>query len=128
MEPMMNRKFICIYEQPTLKHNSISKEAQHAKDQLANIQIKIEGGQSRMDRYTAEMYELFSEAKIQNEQAYYEMHEQFEQRRKIETELQTVQAQLSSLDLQQKKNLMEDTVNEGIFALQQEQTVIAIRN
>ena len=36
-----------------------------------------------MDRYTAEMYELFKEAKIQNEQAYYEMHEQFEQRRKL---------------------------------------------
>lgn len=97
------------------------QQALHAKDQLASVQIKIEGGQSRMDRYTAEMYELFKEAKIQNEQAYYEMHEQFEQRRKIETELQTVQAQLSSLDLQQKENLIEDSVSERICALEQEQ-------
>ena len=42
-------------------------------------------------------------------------------REKIEAELQTVQAQLSSLALQQKENLIEDSVNERIFALEQEQ-------
>lgn len=35
--------------------------------------------------------------------------------------MQTVQAQLSSLALQQKENLIEDSVNERIFALEQEQ-------
>lgn len=97
------------------------QQAQHAKDQLASLQIKMEGGQSRIDRYSAEMSELFKEAQIQNEQAYYEMHEQSEQRRKIVTELQTVQAQLSSLNLQQQESQIEDTVNEDILALEQEQ-------
>lgn len=97
------------------------QQVQQTKEQLAGLKIKMDGGQSKLDRYTTEMAELLNEAQVPNEQAYYEMYEQFEQQKNIMTELQTVQAQLASLNLPQRESLVEDTVNEDIHALEQEQ-------
>ncbi len=98
------------------------QQVQQTKEQLASLKIKLEGGQSRIDQYTSEIALLFSEAQVQNEQAYYEIYEQFEQQRNIIAELQTVQAQLASLNLPQQENLMEDSIIEAIHALEQEQS------
>ncbi|WP_312507309.1 AAA family ATPase [Lysinibacillus sp.] len=98
------------------------QQVQQTKDQLASLKIKLEGGQSRIDQYTSEIALLFSEAQVQNEQAYYEIYEQFEQQRKIIAELQTVQAQLASLNLPQQENLMEDSIIEALHALELEQS------
>jgi uncharacterized protein YhaN len=98
------------------------QQVQQTKEQLASLKMKIEGGQLKIDQYTSEITLLFSEAQIQNEQAYYEMYEQFEQQRKIMAELQSVQAQLASLNLPQQEYLMEDSIVEAMLALEQEQS------
>jgi len=97
------------------------QQVQQTKDQLADIERNLQGGQTRMDRYTTEMTQLLNEAQVQNEQAYYERYEQFEQQRKITTELQTVQAQLASLNFPHDKHLIEDSVIEDMRVLEQEQ-------
>lgn len=57
------------------------QQVQQTKEQLAGLKIKMDGGQSKLDRYTTEMAELLNEAQVPNEQAYYEMYEQFEQQK-----------------------------------------------
>ncbi|WP_155593946.1 ATP-binding protein [Lysinibacillus cavernae] len=122
-----NENEIYMYLRTTyLEAQQRQQQALQTKDQLASLKIKINGGQSTMDRYTAEMTQLFSEAQVPNEQAYYEMYEQFEQQRKITTELQAIQTQLTSLNLPQQVNLVEDAVLEGKLALEQEQSSLQL--
>ncbi|QTB13039.1 AAA family ATPase [Lysinibacillus sphaericus] len=97
------------------------QQVQQAQAQLADIKIKLQSGQTRIDRYTADMMQLLNEAEVQNEQAFYERYEQFEHQRKIMTELQTVQAQIASLDLSENVGLKEDSVIEDMRVLEQEQ-------
>ncbi|QAS57364.1 hypothetical protein C7B90_20285 [Lysinibacillus fusiformis] len=102
------------------------QQVQQAQAQLADIKIKLQSGQTRIDRYTADMTQLLNEAQVQNERDYYERYEQFEQQRKITTELQTVLAQLVSLNLSEHDELIEDSVMENMRVLEQEQTSLQV--
>ncbi|UZM98989.1 hypothetical protein OL548_33145 [Lysinibacillus sp. MHQ-1] len=46
------------------------QQVQQAQAQLADIKIKLQSGQTRIDRYTADMMQLLNEAEVQNEQAF----------------------------------------------------------
>ncbi len=100
------------------------QQVQQTNEQLASLQIKIEGIQSRIESYVADITQLFSAANVQNEQAYYEVHEQFEQQKKITTELQTIHNQLAALNLSTQEGLREVSVMEDILVLEQEQNLV----
>ncbi|KOY82251.1 AAA family ATPase [Lysinibacillus macroides] len=100
------------------------QQAQQTNEQLASLHIKIKGIQSRIESYMADITQLFGAANVQNEQAYYEVHEQFEQQKKITTELQTIHNQLAALNLSNQEGLQEASVMEGIRALEQDQNLV----
>lgn len=94
---------------------------QQAKEQLASLQTKIQGVQSHIDSYESEITQLYNAANVQSEKAYYEMHEQFEQQQKITTELQAIQRQLASLNVDNEQSLIDDKqLKEKLLALEEE--------
>ncbi|MGE7673591.1 AAA family ATPase [Lysinibacillus sp. NPDC094403] len=95
--------------------------SQQAKEQLTSLQTKIQGVQSHIDSYESEVTQLFTAANVQSEKEYYETHEQFEQQQKIKSELQAIQSQLASLNVDSKQSLIdEDQLNEKLLALEDE--------
>ncbi|WP_374965299.1 AAA family ATPase [Lysinibacillus sp. RS5] len=95
--------------------------SQQTKEQLASLQTKIQSVQSHIENYESEVTQLFNAANVQSEKVYYEIHEQFEQQQKIKTELQAIQSQLVSLDVDNKQSLIdEEQLTEQLLALEEE--------
>ncbi|MFJ8087636.1 AAA family ATPase [Lysinibacillus sp. NPDC095746] len=95
--------------------------SQQAQEQLTSLQTKIQGVQSHIDSYESEITQLYNAANVQTEKAYYETHEQFEQQQKITTELQAIQSQLASLNVDNEQSLIDDKqLKEKLLALEEE--------
>ncbi|MFF2795241.1 ATP-binding protein [Lysinibacillus xylanilyticus] len=96
-----------------------------AKEQLTNLQTKIQTVQSHIDSYESEITQLFNAANVQTEKVYYETHEQFEQQQKIATELQAIQSQLVSLKVDSEQSLIdEEQLREKLLALEEERSAM----
>ncbi|MFJ7369229.1 AAA family ATPase [Lysinibacillus sp. NPDC098008] len=100
------------------------QQAQQTTEQLASLSVTMDGVQSRIESYTANISQLFNAANAQHEQAYYEIHEQFEQQKKITAELQAIQDQLASLNLITQQGLEEASVEEEMLVLEQKQSLV----
>ncbi|MFJ6209843.1 AAA family ATPase [Lysinibacillus sp. NPDC092081] len=101
--------------------------SQQAKEQLTSLQTKIQGVQSYIDSYESEITQLFNVANVQSEKVYYETHEQFEQQQKIKTELQSIQSQLASLNVDNEQSLIdEEQLNEKLLTLEDERGVMQV--
>ena len=71
------------------------------KDQLAMLLQQVQERQPLIKNYKNEIDQLFKEANVQTEAAYYEAYVEFEQHQQLIAELQTVDSQLASLDVLQ---------------------------
>ncbi|KOS64028.1 AAA family ATPase [Lysinibacillus sp. FJAT-14222] len=101
--------------------------SEQTKEQLTSLQTKIQGVQSHIDNYESEVTQLFDTANVQSEKIYYETHEQFEQQQKIKTELQAIQSQLASLDVDNKESLInEEQLHEKLLALEEERGAMQV--
>lgn len=101
--------------------------AQQAKEQLTNLQAKIQGVQSLIDSYESEITQLFHAANVQSEKSYYETHEQFEQQQKISTELLAIQSQLASLKVDNEQSFIdEEQLQERLLALEEERGAMQV--
>ncbi|PJO41517.1 ATP-binding protein [Lysinibacillus xylanilyticus] len=96
-----------------------------AKEQLTNLQTKIQAVQSHIASYESEITQLFDAANVQTEKVYYETHEQFEEQQKIATELQAIQSQLVSLKVDSEQSLIdEEQLREKLLALEEERSAM----
>ncbi len=101
--------------------------SQQAKEQLTSLQTKLQGVQSHIDSYESEITQLFNAANVQTEKGYYEAHEQFEQQQQIKTELQAIQSQLVSLNVDNKQSLLEEEqLNEKLLTLEEERGTMQV--
>ncbi|WP_285396346.1 AAA family ATPase [Lysinibacillus sp. fls2-241-R2A-57] len=101
--------------------------SEQSKEQLTSLQTKIQGVQSHIESYESEITQLFNAANVQSEKVYYETHEQFELQQKIKTELQTIQSQLISLDVDNEQLLIdEEQLHEKMLALEEERDALQL--
>ncbi|QPQ29299.1 ATP-binding protein [Lysinibacillus sp. JNUCC 51] len=113
----LRNTFLTLQQEQQISHQ--------AKEQLTNLQTKIQGVQSHIDSYESEITQLFDAANVQSEKGYYETHEQFEQLQKIATELQAIQSQLVSLKVDSEQSLIdEEQLREKLLALEEERSTM----
>ncbi|KMY28167.1 hypothetical protein ACZ11_23280 [Lysinibacillus xylanilyticus] len=113
----LRNTFLTLQQEQQISHQ--------AKEQLTNLQTKIQAVQSHIDSYESEITQLFDAANVQTEKVYYETHEQFEQQQKIATELQAIQSQLVSLKVDSEQSLIdEEQLREKLLALEEERSAM----
>lgn len=69
-------------------------------EQLSSLAQQIQERQPLITSYQNEIEQLFKDANVQEEAAYYEAYAEFEQHQKLIAELQTIESQLASLGAQ----------------------------
>lgn len=90
------------------------------KEQLAQIDSKIQEVQPLLANYEAAIAQLFLDANVESENAFYEAYEQYQHQQKLQSELQAIQYQLDSLDMQQQKSFLSaEQLQEKIQALEE---------
>ncbi len=113
----LRNTFLTLQQEQQISHQ--------AKEQLTNLQTKIQAVQSHIASYESEITQLFDAANVQTEKVYYETHEQFEQQQKIATELQAIQSQLVSLKVDSEQSLIdEEQLREKLLALEEERSAM----
>ncbi|MGN4127337.1 AAA family ATPase [Lysinibacillus sphaericus] len=99
----------------------------HTKEQLTNLTDNMQEVQPLMENYESEIAQLFSTANVQSENAYYETFAQYEQRKKLNTELQTIQSQLASLEVIKQETIMtEEQLSEKMQELEERRNAIQL--
>ena len=71
-------------------------------EQQLNVAQQIEERQPFITSYNNEMEQLFKEANVQEETAFYNAYAEFKQYQQLRAELQHIDSQLASLDVQQR--------------------------
>lgn len=109
---------------------AIQKEQQQmlqTKEQLAQIHSKKQEVQPLLENYESEIAKLFHDANVESENAFYEAYEQFQHQQKLQSELQAIQFQLASLDVQQQESFLSaDQLHEKIQALEEVRNAVRI--
>ncbi|MFJ5767919.1 AAA family ATPase [Lysinibacillus sp. NPDC093210] len=97
------------------------------KEQLAEIHSKKQEVQPLLENYESEIAQLFHDANVESENAFYETFEQFQQQQKLQSELQAIQYQLASLDMQQQERFLSaEQLHEKIQALEEVRNAVRI--
>lgn len=82
-------------------------------EQLSNLALQIQERQPFIASYENEMEQLFKEANVQEEAAYYDAYAEFVQRQQLVASLQTIDSQLASLGAQdQSFSLSKDELDD----------------
>lgn len=97
------------------------------KEQLAQIDSKIQEVQPLLANYEAAIAQLFLDANVESENAFYEAYEQYQLQQKLQSELQAIQYQLDSLDMQQQESFLSaEQLQEKIQALEEVRNALRI--
>lgn len=97
------------------------------KEQLAQIDSKIQEVQPLLTNYEAAIAQLFLDANVESENAFYEAYEQYQHQQKLQSELQAIHYQLDSLDMQQQESFLSaEQLQEKIQALEEVRNALRI--
>jgi uncharacterized protein YhaN len=97
------------------------------KEQLAQIHSKKQEVQPLLENYESEIAQLFHDANVESENAFYVAFEQFQHQQKLQSELQAIQYQLASLDMQQQESFLSaEQLHEKIQALEEVRNAVRI--
>lgn len=95
------------------------------KEQLALLVAKMQEVQSLVLNYELEIEQLLTSANVASENAFYEAFAQFQQQQKLQSELQTIEQQLASLDIpEHKSRLAIEQLHSNIQALEEERKAL----
>ncbi len=96
-------------------------------EQVAQLLSKKQEVQSLLQNYESQIAQLFTSANVNSEHAFYEMFEHFQQQQKLQAQLQTIQNQLASLEIQQQERLLNGAqLYEKIHALEEERNALQV--